>query len=363
MSKTTALFNEHQKLNPQWIDFGEWKMPLNYGSQIEEHCAVRSHVGIFDVSHMGIVDIQGKKAKPLLRYALANDIDKLQSGGEALYSCMLNESGGIIDDLIVYFFNPEYYRIIWNASRHDADFAWLSNIIKLKAFKATLQNRKDLSMIAVQGPDSISIASNIFSENLEKFQNLKPFHFFCDDDLCFARTGYTGEMGLEITAPHKKLVKIWQHFIAATVQPCGLGARDTLRLEAGLNLYGNDMTEKTSPLVSNLGWTVSWTDPDRDFIGKEALLKEKEKGNLPKLVGLVLKDKGMIRPQQQVSLPGGEHGVITSAGYSPLLNTAIGLARIPDIDAQHGTVDYRNHQLKVDIVKPIFVSQGKSILT
>jgi aminomethyltransferase len=363
MSKTTALFNEHQKLNPQWVDFGEWKMPLNYGSQIEEHCAVRSHLGIFDVSHMGIVDVHGDDAKPLLRYALANDVDKLQSGGEALYSCMLNESGGVVDDLIVYYFNNEYYRIIWNASRRDHDFAWLSNIIKLKKFKATLKKRTDLSMIAIQGPDSISIASNIFSENLEKFQNLQPFHFFCDDDLCFARTGYTGEIGLEIIAPHKKLIKIWQNFIASAAQPCGLGARDTLRLEAGFNLYGNDMTEKTSPLTSNLAWTVSWTDPKRDFIGKEALKQEKEKGNLEKLVGLVLKDKGMLRTHQVISFPDGETGIITSAGYSPILNTTIGLARIPNINAKHGTVNYRNHQLNVDIVAPAFVRQGKSILT
>jgi aminomethyltransferase len=362
MLKTTPLFNEHQKLHPQWVDFCGWNMPLHYGSQIEEHCAVRSHAGIFDVSHMGIVDILGKDAKHLLRYALANDVEKLTAGGQALYSCMLKESGGILDDLIVYYFNPEYYRIIWNASRRDNNFKWLSQIVKNKKFEVTLKERVDLGMIAIQGPDSIPIASNIFSENIVQIQDLPPFHFFCNGDVCFARTGYTGERGLEIIAPHKDLMDFWQKFIDAAVQPCGLGARNTLRLEAGFNLYGNDMTEATSPLVSNLSWTIDWTDPHRDFIGKKSLLKEKEAGIKTRLVGVLLKEKGMLRPGQKIMIQNDGEGVITSTGYSPILNTVIGLARIPNIQAKHATVEYRKHRLNVDIVKPIFVRAGKSML-
>ena len=363
MVKTTPLFKEHQKFNPQWINYKTWKMPLNYGSQIAEHCAVRAHVGIFDISHMGIFDLEGDEAKPLLRYALANDVEKLKETGQALYSCMLNDKGGVIDDLIVYYFHPQFYRIVCNASRCERNFTWLFQLIQSKNFAATLKPRADLGIIAIQGPSAIEITSNIFSESIEKFQGLNPFHFFCRDNICFARTGYTGENGLEVTAPNNLLPEIWKKFIAANVQPCGLGARDTLRLEAGYNLYGNDMSEQTSPLISNLGRTVSFSGHNRNFVGKQALLKEEDKGVNEKLVGLVLKDKGMLKPHQKVFLLSSDKtGEITSAGYSPILNTSIALARLPKTSAKEAYVEYRQRRLPVKIVNPVFVRNGHSLL-
>jgi len=364
MALHTPLYDQHKTLNAQWTQFGDWEMPVNYGSQIDEHHAVRQHAGIFDVSHMGIVDLIGKDAKTFLRYALVNDVAKLKQDGDALYTCMLNGKGGVIDDLIIYYIDDAHYRIVWNAGTRDKDFAWFEKLIKEKNFEVKLTDRKDLAMIAVQGPEAMDVTKNIFPTSAEQIAQLKPFKFYHENDWLMARTGYTGENGVEITAPIKEIVDLWKKFIGAGVQPCGLGARDTLRLEAGLNLYGHDMTEETSPLISNLGWTIDWSDENRDFVGKEIIKKEKEMGIKQKLVGLILpKDKGVLRQHQKVIVEGMGEGEITSGGFSPTLNVSIALARVPKATTDiTGKVERRGEMLEVKIVKPCFVRHGKSML-
>lgn len=359
MPARTPLYEQHQHVNAQFVDFSGWEMPIHYGSQLQEHHAVREAAGIFDVSHMGIVDIKGLDVQALLRYALANDVAKLTTPGSALYSCMLNEKGGIVDDLIVYYFAPDYYRIVWNAGTRDKDLAWLQKLAK--NFSVSLQERKDLAMIAVQGPKAIAMTQTLFPEEAQHLVELKPFKALVLGDLCLARTGYTGEEGFEIMGPIPMIMDLWSRFIAAGVKPCGLGARDTLRLEAGLNLYGSDMDENLSPLISNLSWTVDWKDEARDFVGKAALLKQKEVGLKEKLVGLVMEEKGVLRNHQKVRVNGIGEGEITSGSFSPTLNCAIAFARVPVATSIEAEVERRGQWIPVKVIKPPFVRQGKKV--
>lgn len=356
----TPLYKQHVKAGGHLVDFAGWEMPLHYGSQIEEHQQVRQAVGIFDVSHMGVVDITGEDASYFLRYVLANDIQRLKEPGSAIYSCMLNEQGGIKDDLIVYWVEKDYYRIIVNAATREKDFAWLEK--HSEWFNVTLKARPEMGIIAVQGPKALAIAEKVFDKKIyEKITVLKPFRFVWDDETIIARTGYTGEDGLEIIAPAETIVELWKDFVSKGVKPCGLGARDTLRLEAGLNLYGTDMDETTTPLSSNLAWTVSWSDPDRDFIGKEALKTQLETGVKDQLIGLVMEAKGVLRNHQPVWCEGNGTGIITSGSFSPTLGYSIALARVPTQAGTTGYVERRGQQLPVQFVKPPFVRQGKKI--
>ncbi len=360
MTKRTPLYDEHVAAGAKIVDFFGWDMPLHYGSQIEEHHFVRQHAGMFDVSHMGVVDVTGAQATEFLRYALANDVQKLKAAGFALYSCLLNESGGVVDDLIVYRTGDNEYRLVINASRRDADLAWLQQLAN--AFTVTLTPRPDLCIIAVQGPKALSIVQDqLHAELPSNLSDLKPFKAIILDDKLIGRTGYTGEDGVEIVLSADAATTLWQQLLKAGVNPCGLGARDTLRLEAGLNLYGADMNESTSPLVSNLAWTVALQDEARDFVGKAALLKEKQNGLSHKLVGLVMEERGVLRDHQTVSFANSDNGEVTSGSFSPTLGIAIALARIPADADEPAFVERRGNKVPVKIIKPPFVRHGEKV--
>ena len=355
MLKHTPLYNAHVAAGARMVDFGGWEMPINYGSQIEEHHKVRQAAGMFDVSHMTVVDINGAQARHFLSYLLANDVAKLKTPGRAFYTCMLNEKGGVIDDLITYFLDETYFRMVVNAATHDKDMAWITQ--QAKAFDVVVTERPELAMIAVQGPDARAAVLALLPENDALVAaELKPFSAGQFGDMFIARTGYTGEDGFEISLPADVATVLWDQLLAAGVAPCGLGARDTLRLEAGMNLYGQDMDENVTPLESGLGWTLALKD-DRNFIGKEVLLEQKAQGVENQLVGLVLNDRGVLRPGQRVITGEGE-GVTTSGSFSPTLQRAIALARIPANVSGTCQVDIRGKLLGCNIVRPPFARNG-----
>ena len=358
----TPLHHQHIASNARMVDFHGWDMPLHYGSQIEEHHKVRQDAGMFDVSHMTVVDILGTGGRQFLRHLLTNDIDQLQHAGRALYSCMCNEHGGILDDLIVYHLGPDYHRLVLNSATREKDLLWLRE--KVQGFSAGLQERNELSMLAVQGSRALDKVSQALSPACaDALSTLTPFECVAVDGWFFARTGYTGEDGLEIILPHDKLQDFWEKLIVQGITPCGLAARDTLRLEAGLLLYGQDMDETTTPLESGLGWTIKWEPEDRDFIGKGALLSQKQHGIARKMVGLILNDKGIMRPGQSIYLPNNSQGMITSGTFSPTLQKSIALARVP-LDVEDSVeVDIRGKRLMATVGKPRFVKNGQTIWT
>jgi aminomethyltransferase len=355
LGSKTALFNAHQQAGAKIVDFGGWDMPINYGSQIEEHHFVRKNVGMFDVSHMTVVDVQGTQSREYLRYLLANDVDKLLVDGKALYSGMLDENGGVIDDLIVYRM-PSDYRVVVNCGTREKDLAWMAK--QAENFDVVLKERSDLAMIAIQGPEAIASVKKLKADDATLIDSLTVFQGIEKGNWMYCRTGYTGEDGLELILPNEEAEAFWNGLVEVGVKPCGLGARDTLRLEAGMNLYGSDMDESVSPLESNMAWTVAFSD-ERDFIGKNALIKEKEAGVPNKLVGLVLEARGVLRGHQKVCLNGEEVGEITSGSFSPTLGYSIALARVPQSLTDSCQVDMRGKQIDVKIVKPPFVRFGK----
>ncbi len=357
MGLRTPLYQKHVDSGARLVDFGGWDMPVNYGSQKEEHHAVRGHAGVFDVSHMTIVDLEGERCQAFLRHLLANDVARVTEPGKALYTCMLNEAGGVIDDLIVYFFDTANYRLVVNASTREKDLAWIRE--QAEPFAVSVTEREDLAMIAVQGPKARELAATIVAEDYrEAALALKPFTSLSAGDWLIARTGYTGEDGWEIILPADLAGTAWDGLIEAGVKPCGLGARDTLRLEAGMNLYGNDMDESVSPLDAGLAWTVAFEPADRDFIGRKVLDAAREKDGL-RFVGLVLEDRGVLRSHQRVVVDGVGEGETTSGGFSPTLERSIALARLPAGDYDRARVDIRGKLLDVRIVKPPFVRNGK----
>ena len=360
MPQHTPFYKQHVKAGAKFVDFAGWEMPLHYGSQIEEHHCVRQQAGIFDVSHMGVVEVEGDDATYFLRYVLANDVQKLKESGRAIYTCLLNEQGGVMDDLIVYRLSNHHYWIVVNAATREKDIAWLDK--QSERYDVAVNERRDLTIIALQGPKAISILSQLLGPNkIQQIEMLKPFQFVRINQLLIARTGYTGEDGFEIIGPDIEAPAFWKQLMHKGAKPCGLGARDTLRLEAGLNLYGSDMDEQTSPLISNLAWTVSWSDPDRDFIGRAALKKQIERGVTQQLVGLVMEEPGVLRNHQKVWIEGNGEGEITSGGFSPTLGHAIALARVPMNSGNTATVDRRGKRIPVKIIKPPFVRHGKKI--
>jgi glycine cleavage system T protein (aminomethyltransferase) len=347
------------------VDFGGWDMPVNYGSQIDEHHAVRHDAGMFDVSHMRVVDLVGTGARDFLRLALANNVDKLKMTGKALYSCLLAPDGGVLDDLIVYFLREDFFRIVVNAGTADKDIAWFRRLLADHAPQLSLTPREDLAMIAVQGPNARAKVwqalpgSEAASAALSRFTGAA----WTDKagELFIARTGYTGEDGFEIMVPAKAAEATWQALAAAGVAPCGLGARDTLRLEAGMNLYGQDMDEMVSPLASGLAWTVDLASP-RDFVGKAALLADPP---TQQLTGLLLQDAGgVLRAHQKVHTAHGD-GEITSGTFSPTLGKSIALARLPRGVAPGDVVRVavRDKQLPARVVKPPFARNGKALVS
>lgn len=360
MSQKTCLYEKHLEHDAKIVDFAGWQMPINYGSQVEEHHQVRSDAGMFDVSHMTVVDLEGEKLKAFLQYLLANDVGRLKEPGKALYSAMLNEQGGVIDDLIVYYMNDNWFRMVVNAATRDKDLAWINQ--QAEAFAVKVSERPELAMIAVQGPHAREKALSVLPLDVSQAAaELKRFTGVASGDWFVARTGYTGEDGFEIMLPESEAPAFWDALLGAGVKPIGLGARDTLRLEAGMNLYGTDMDETTSPLISNLGWTIAWEPADRQFIGRDKIAAEKTAGVQQKLVGLVLQDKGVLRGHMKVQTEAGE-GEITSGGFSPSLKQSIALARLPVDASEQCAVEVRGRLLQARIVKPVFFREGKSCL-
>lgn len=363
MVKKTKLYEQHSKLGARMVNFADWEMPLHYGSQVEEHHFVRKEAGVFDVSHMASIDIEGEEATPFLRRLLANDVQKLTIG-KALYSCLLNPHGGILDDLIAYKLDEKRYRVVVNASTTEKDVAWLSQVSK--HFSVKIHPRRDLAMLAIQGPKALENVKKAFNEKQnEAIKGLKPFHCVEINGWLIACTGYTGEEGLEIILPQNEVVDFWQKLLAAGIKPAGLGARDSLRLEAGFNLYGVDMDETVTPLESNLAWTIDWHDTQRDFIGKETLLKQLEKGLKQQLVGLVLLGKGISRGGMIVYMQNNNsqevfRGKLTSGGFSPTLACSIALAQLPTGEFSTIEVDIRGKRIPAKIIKPPFVRKGKA---
>jgi len=358
MTNKTRLYDQHVAAGARIVDFGGWDMPLHYGSQKEEHHSVRQHAGVFDVSHMTIVDLSGERVRDYLRYLLANDVARLTVSGKALYTCMLNEQGGVIDDLIVYYIDDTHYRLVVNAATREKDLAWLRK--QAEEFGVKVSERAELAMLAVQGPKARELAAPcVDAESRAAALELKPFFGMDAGEWFVARTGYTGEDGWEIVVPAADAPALWDRLLAAGVQPCGLGARDTLRLEAAMNLYGNDMDETVSPLESGLGWTVAWEPADRDFIGRAALEKQRQGGDTRRFAGLLLEDKGVLRDHQRVVVDGVGEGEITSGGFSPTIGRSIALARLPAGDYDRAQVEVRGKLLNVRIVKTPFVRNGE----
>jgi len=360
MLAKTPLHACHLSMGARLVDFHGWEMPLHYGSQLEEHEIVRKSAGMFDVSHMTVVDVLGAGGRQFLRKLLTNDVDQLQHNGRALYTCMCNEHGGIIDDLIVYQRASDNYRLVLNSATRERDLAWIRE--KVSGFSAGLQERAELAMLAVQGPDALQKTLNVLNPaQADAISTLTYFECVDVGDWFFARTGYTGEDGLEIILPETEISGLWNALIAAGVKPCGLAARDTLRLEAGMLLYGQDMDETTTPLESNLNWTVKWEPEDRDFIGLGALLSQKQQGLTRKLVGLTLKEKGIMRNGQRVVVEGHADGIITSGTYSPTLAKSIAFARVPLETGEQVLVDIRGKLYEAEVSKPRFIKHGKAI--
>jgi aminomethyltransferase len=362
MSRKTVLNDRHRALGAKMVDFGGWDMPIHYGSQIDEHHLVRRQAGAFDVSHMTVVDLQGARTREFLRVLLANSVDKLKVPGKALYSCMLNERGGVIDDLITYYMDEGFFRMVVNASTREKDLAWIR--AQAAAFQVQVTEREDFAIIAVQGPQAREQVLGLLAEGdrdaarrLGRFAAVQ-VNSLAGVPLFLARTGYTGEDGFEILLPVDQAVAFWDALLAAGVGPAGLGARDTLRLEAGMNLYGQDMDESTTPWEAALGWTVS-LDGDRAFIGRQALEAQQAAGVARQLVGVVMDDKGVLRHGQKVLVAQGE-GEILSGTFSPTLGKAIAFARIPAGEPGQVRVDIRGREVPVRVVRFPFVRDGQA---
>ena len=360
MGLKTPLFQTHLAGGAKIVDFGGFDMPLHYGSQLEEHRVVRESAGMFDVSHMCVIDIHGERSRPFLQHLLANDVAKLRKTGKALYSCMLNDQGGIIDDLIVYFLHEQWFRLVVNAGTREKDLQW----IRALAIPYSLQinERTDFAMLAVQGPRARQLAVLRLPDAMRaEALALGVFSGAQIGEEFIARTGYTGEDGFEIMLPAASATFVWGMLCAQGVRPAGLGARDTLRLEAGMSLYGNDMDESQNPLESGLAWTVAWEPAERDFIGRAALEKIRSR-QTRQMVGLLLEDRGVLRGHQSVHTSAGA-GEITSGGFAPTLNRSIALARVPLGAASPVQVEIRGKLQPARIVKPPFVRHGKSLIS
>ena len=360
MGQRTPLYEQHLALGAKMVDFGGWDMPLHYGSQVEEHHQVRRDCGVFDVSHMTVVDVTGPQAQAWLQYLLANDVARLKTPGKALYSGMLNERGGVVDDLIVYL-TDWGYRVVVNAGTRDKDLAWMQ--AHTAGFDVSLTERAELAMLAIQGPQARAKTAELVSSARAAIINeLKVFQGLPEGDWFIARTGYTGEDGLEIMLPAEQAAAFLSELVGAGIAPIGLGARDTLRLEAGMNLYGQDMTDDVSPLAANMAWTIAWEPAERQFVGRSALEAQRAAGDQPKLVGLVLEERGVLRAHQVVRIDGIGEGEITSGSFSPTLGKSIALARVPAATGDRAEVEIRGKWYPVRVVQANFVRNGKATI-
>ena len=361
MTRKTILNETHRTLGAKMVDFGGWDMPIHYGSQLDEHHQVRQAAGMFDVSHMTVVDLTGARVREFLRYLVANSVDKLQKPGKALYTAMLNPQGGVIDDLIVYYMSEEWFRLVVNAATRDKDVAWIT--AQALAFDVQVSERPEFGMVAVQGPNARDAVVGLLREE-DRARIAKLGRFAAGEavtvdgiNVFVARTGYTGEDGFEVIVPEDRTVSFWNALLSAGVKPAGLGARDTLRLEAGMNLYGQDMDDAVSPLEAGMGWTVAFEE-GRDFIGRAALVAQQAAGVPRQLIGLVMDEKGVLRHGQSVLTANGE-GEILSGTFSPSIGKAIAFARVPAGEPGEVRVDIRGKHVPVRVVKFPFVREGK----
>jgi aminomethyltransferase len=333
MSKRTALFPAHKKLGAKIIEFGSWLMPLYYTSIVDEHKNVRQQVGLFDVSHMGEFVIKGKNALSFLQQVITNDVFGLNDN-QALYSPMCNDKGTIIDDLLVYRFSAEHFMLVVNASNIDKDYRWIAATAEKFDKDIVLENISDqTSLLALQGPRCEEVLQKLTDVNLAR---MKSYHFqegtIEKFPVAISRTGYTGEAGFEIYFKSEYALRIWTQVLAAGqtsgIKPAGLGARDTLRLECAMLLYGNDIDEYHTPLETNIAWTVKFAK--EDFIGRDALLRQKEEGTRESLVGFQLLEPGIPRHSYSIWKDKKKIGRVTSGSFSPTLKKGIGLGYVED---------------------------------
>jgi aminomethyltransferase len=359
MGNKTPLYDQHIAMNAKMVDFSGWDMPIHYGSQLNEHHQVRKDCGMFDVSHMNVLDLHGDESEAFLRKLVANDVAKLKTEGKALYTCMLTKHGGVIDDLIIYYMSQGNYRIVLNAATREKDLAWIR--LQSEDFVVKMETPPGLAMIAIQGPNARDKVHTVLgAEATTKISGMAPFNATWVNDMFIARTGYTGEDGYEIILPAEQVTGLWQQLNEQGVAPIGLGARDTLRLEAAMNLYGTDMDEEITPLECGLNWTVAWEPADRDFIGRKAIETQRDAGPANKFVGLILEDRGVLRGHQKVVTESGGEGIITSGTFSPTLGTSIALARVPADTGKYCQVEIRGKLLKARIVRPPFARNGQA---
>jgi aminomethyltransferase len=358
----TALHEEHLRLGARMVPFAGWHMPVQYEGIVEEHHAVRRRAGMFDVSHMGRYEIHGPQAAAFLRYVNTWDVTSL-TPGEGHYSAMCREAGGILDDVYVFNLDPTKYLLVVNAANAPKIREWITP--RIERFDATLVDRHASTvMIAVQGPEALARCAAVTGE--EFVRAIKPRRCaetaWRGQTLFASRTGYTGEDGLELVVEARAGPDLWRALLDAGVTPCGLGARDTLRLEAALLLYGNDMDESTNAYEVGLAWVVS-LDDGADFIGRDALVRLKDVEKTRELVCLQASDRGIMRSECPIRSSGAEVGKVTSGGYSPTLETSIGMGFVPPALATRGTtldVEVRGKTLPVRVVPRPFYKRPKA---
>lgn len=359
MSLKTPLYDQHLQAGGKLVQFAGFSLPINYGSQIEEHHAVRVSAGMFDVSHMTIIDLLGKETEAWLRYMLTNDVGKLENGG-ALYSCMCNESGGVIDDLIAYRLEQNRYRLIVNAATREKDIAWLT---QHKPSSVKIELPDQLALIAIQGPQALKCCKAAIKElsgNSLELNTVPRFGCIEYNDWFLGRTGYTGEDGVEVALPANDAADFWTTLGNHGVRPIGLGARDTLRLEAGMSLYGNDLDEDHTPVESGIAWTVDLTDSNREFIAKDLLKSQKQGGARYHLLGLILEGRGVLRSGQAVVKDGVIVGAVTSGTFSPTRQQSIALARVDSLFSGECNVVIRDNEQPAHTCSIPFVKNGEA---
>jgi aminomethyltransferase len=357
--KTTPLTAIHKELGGKLVPFAGWQMPIQFQGVIQEHQCVRDGVGIFDVSHMGEIEIQGPAAKSLIQKLMTNDIDSMQDN-QALYTLMCMENGGVVDDLLVHRFSENHYFLCVNASNTEKDFQWI--LKNADSYDATVRNTSsDTAQFAVQGKNSEALLQKLCKIPLNE---IKYYHFkkakIHNFESIIARTGYTGEDGFEVYIANDHAETVFRAIIDAgkdfNLQPIGLGARDTLRMEMGYALYGNEINEDSKPLEAGLGWVIKLGK--EDFIGKTELEKQKNEGNSRKLVGIRLLGRGVLRPHYRILKNGDPVGELTSGTFSPSLNTGIGLCYVSSEYTKTGTkldVEIRKLSVPAEVVKPPFL--------
>ena len=358
--KRTALTHIHEELGAKMVPFAGYNMPVRYTSDIEEHKTVREAVGVFDVSHMGEFMVTGPEAESLLQYVDSNDVSKL-TDGQAQYGCLPNSEGGIVDDLIVYRFNAEKFMVVVNASNIEKDYNWIATHAKNRS-GVNLENISDqISLLAVQGPKAAEVLQQLTDIDLSqiKFYHFQEGTFAGVDNIIISGTGYTGSGGFELYIPNAFAEEVWKKIFEAGapfgIKPIGLGARDTLRLEMGYCLYGNDIDDTTSPLEARLGWITKF---NKEFVNSQNLKKQKEAGTNKQLTGFIMKDKGIPRGGYEIKDPQNNViGKVTSGTMSPSLSQGIGMGYLQKEYTRPGTEIYiavRNRNLKAEVVKVPF---------